>query len=495
MTLAPESLEQSATAPSDLTVHYDPLSYAAYDHPYEVYRQLRDRAPVYYNERRDLFVISRHADVQACLRNHEQMVNALGNDIDGTHDSYGKGILVAQDPPRHTALRGAVRRSFGAREILAMEDGIRQHARQLLAGLRERGSGDFTSDFALPLVFGTTMRLMGIPTSESPYYEEHLWRAMVRTVGKYGIPEDVAKANRESEDHLADIIARRRKEIEAGADASGPDVISQILLNVDKGQVEQDEVVGLAHLVLSASTDAPAALLSNCIAILDKFPALQGYLAMNPSVITGFVEETLRYESPAQNLSRQTTAEITIAGVTIPRDSRVMLLMALANRDERVFDDPDTFDITREFTAENKVLAFGEGIHSCMGAPIARLTAQIAMEELLDGTEVRIVGMPERWVKQMVRGFAKLPVELEPARARPDPTHAQQPAPHVEAVQHRSTRLTLDARELETDVRVKAKELVADGVVALTLRHPEGHTFPPWEPGSHVDLILSLIHI
>ena len=178
-----------------------------------------------------------------------------------------------------------------------------------------------------------------------------------------------------------------------------------------------------------------------------------------------FVEETLRYDGPAKNLCRQTTAELTIAGVTIPTDSRVMVLMGSANRDERVYPEPDTFDLFRAFTGENKILTFGEGIHSCMGAPLARLTAQVAIEELvaaLDGTEVRIVGTPERWAKQMVRGFARQPVQFVPVEQDLPVRAALVPAAHVEAVQHRSTRLTLATREFETAVRVVAKDDVAE---------------------------------
>jgi len=138
-------LPNQVAEPGELGVYYDPLSYAAYDHPYEVYRQLRDRAPVFYNARRDLWVVSRYADVRACLKNHGQMVNALGNDMDGTHDSYGTGNLVAQDQPRHTVLRTVVRPSFAAREILALEDHIRGRARELLAGLAAPGGGDFAA--------------------------------------------------------------------------------------------------------------------------------------------------------------------------------------------------------------------------------------------------------------------------------------------------------------------------------------------------------------
>jgi cytochrome P450/ferredoxin-NADP reductase len=495
MTFAPESLKpgpNGTAGPSgDLTVYYDPLSFSAYDHPYDLYRQLRDRAPVYYNERRDLYVVSRYRDVSACLKNPEQLVNALGNDIDGTHDSYGAGMLVCYDPPRHGVLRDAIRRSFGAREILALEDGIREESRELLAQMRAKNGGDFIQDFALPLVFSVALRLAGVPASDAPYFIAHLWRAMARTVGRFGIPEDAAAANRESEEHLAGIVERRRAELDAGINASAPDAITQILLGVDRGRVATAEVVGLAHLVLSAATDAPAALLSDCIAVLDKFPGLQRHLAEQPGKIGNFVEEVLRYDSPAQNLSRQTTSEVTVAGVTIPENSRVMLLMASANRDERVFTDPDTFDVDRAFTPENKILTFGEGIHSCMGAPVARLTARVMLESILDGSELRVVGMPERWVKQMVRGFARLPIEfVTSAPSKPERTQAWAAQPHVEAVQHRSTKLTLATRQLENDVRVEAKQVVADGVVALTLRDIDGHPLPRWDPGAHVDLIL-----
>jgi cytochrome P450/ferredoxin-NADP reductase len=497
MTIAEQSADPLTTGaelpPSDLTVYYDPLSFAAFDHPYEIYRLLRDRAPVYYNPVRDLYVVSRYEDVKACLRNHEQMVNGLGNDMDGTHDSYGEGNLVAQDMPRHAVLRAAVRPAFAGREILAMEEYIRTLTRELLTGMQENGGGDFATEFALPLVFRVALRLVGAPTEEAPFWQEHLLRSMVRTVGQYGIPEDASTSNGEAEEHIAGIVAKRVQEIESGAEPNTPDVISQILLSVKKGQVHESEQVGLAHLVLSAATDAPAALLTNAITILDKFPALQGYLRAKPTMVKAFVEETLRYDGPAKNLCRQTTAEITIAGVTIPADSRVMVLMGSASRDERVYENPDTFDIFRTINADNKILTFGEGIHSCMGAPLARLVAEIAITEILSATDVRVVGTTERWVKQMVRGFSKLPVKLvapEQVQSTRTKTLAATPQPQLETAQHSRTRLTLATREFEADVRVERKHLEADGVLSLTLREVDGLALPPWEPGAHVDLIV-----
>ena len=153
---------------------YDPLSYAAYDHPYEVYRQLRDHAPVSYNARRDLWVVSRYEDVSACLKNHTQLVNAFGNDMDGTHDSYGTGNLITQDQPRHTVLRAVVRPAFAAREILGMENHIREVARELSAGLRARGGGDFAVEFALPLVFASSLKLMWIDKADAQFWQDHL---------------------------------------------------------------------------------------------------------------------------------------------------------------------------------------------------------------------------------------------------------------------------------------------------------------------------------
>ena len=139
MALSAEShvLPTSVERPDDLIVFYDPLSYTAYDHPYELYRELRDRAPVYYNPRRDLWVVSRYEDVKAGLRNHEQLVNTLGDDVDDTHDTYGPGQLIALDPPHHTRLRDVLGPAFAASQILAMEQQIRQVSRELLAQMRE----------------------------------------------------------------------------------------------------------------------------------------------------------------------------------------------------------------------------------------------------------------------------------------------------------------------------------------------------------------------
>lgn len=490
-TLEPKRAAQALNAPG---IFFDPLSYSAFDHPYEMYRLLRDHAPVYYNERRDLWVLSRYEDVQAALRDHGRMVNALGNDMDGTHDSYGPGNLIALDPPYHGVLRDLVQPSFTPKAVKDMEAQMRAYSRELLSRFRAAGGGDFVSDVALPLVFDSSMRLLGAPVEDTKFWQDHLLRSMARTIGQFGIPVDAATSNHEAEEHLAEVVRHRRDEIASGIHTDGADVITQILTAARKGiTLDQAEEVGLAHLVLSASTDAPEALLTNCLAVLDKFPGLQGYLKDNPAAIRNFVEETLRYDGPAKNLCRQTTCDVTIRGITIPKDSRVMVLMGSASRDDRVYDNPDIFDVERRFTSKNKILTFGEGIHNCMGAPIARLIAQVLLEELvagLDGDEYRIVGTPERWAKQMVRGFASLPMKIVPTGRDTRKLKPHASAAHVQTLSVGSTRLTVQTKEFEAPVRVAAKTVEADGVVSLLLAEADGDLLPTWSPGAHVDLIL-----
>jgi ferredoxin-NADP reductase len=359
--------------------------------------------------------------------------------------------------------------------------------------MHRKGGGDFAADFALPLVFDVSLQLLGIPGSEAGYFQDHLMRSMARTVGQSRLPDDAAASNREVEEHLGEILSSRRKENGARVDADAPHVISQVLLAGQRGVLDEAEQAGLVHLLLSAATDVSAALLTNCMAVLDKFPDLQAYLNRNPSMASAFVEETLRYDSPAQNTARQTVAEITIRDVTIPADSRVLALLASANRDERVYPDPDTFDMFRTYTAGNKMLAFSEGIHSCVGAPLARLMATVAVQELvagLDAIQACVVGIPERWAKQMVRGFATLPVKFVSSRPEPPIRRRHITGVHLETVKRKTTTVTLVASEFEADVRIEAKDVAADGVVTLTLREVNGHPLPRWDPGAHADLIL-----
>ncbi len=405
-TARPESAPQS-----DPGVFYDPLSYSAYDNPYDLYKILRHKAPVYYNERRDLWVISRYEDVAAGLANHELLSNSLGNDMDGTHASYGPGNLIMTDDPRHASLRSAVRRVFVGRALLEKEDGLRLLTEKLLDQVHESGGGDFTEAVAIPLAIAASSKLIGVPQADGPVLHEHLLRSMARVVGEYCIPEDAARSNVEAEEHLAEVFAQRQASIAAGDKVPASEATTMIIQGVKAGKVEDSEQVGLAHLLLSAGIDAPAALMTNLAVMLDRFPEMRQHLRENPEKVPAFVEETLRFASPAQNLCRQTLGEVVIGGVRIPADSRVMFLLGSANRDEQVFENADIFEIDRIKDAEHPILTFGNGIHECMGSPFVKMIGKLLVQAMVERPQLRVVGIPERWAKQMVWGFASLPVK------------------------------------------------------------------------------------
>ena len=272
-------------------------------------------------------------------------------------------------------------------------------------------------------------------------------------------------------------------------------MISQILLAGAEGVLDEAEQGGLAHLVLSASTDAPAALLTNCIAVLDKFsrPA-EPTCATNPAMVKNFVEETLRYDGPAKNLCRQTTAEVTVAGVTIPADSRVMVLMGSANHDERVFPRPRRSTCSAPSPPTTRSSPSGRASTPAWARRIARLTGpgcgggarRRPSTAPRSASSARPNAGPSRWCA----ASPSCPSRSFPSEQVAVVRKAQASTAHLESVQHRSTRLTLATREFETDVRVGGKDDAAEGVVALTLHEIDGQPLPRWEPGAHVDLIL-----
>src|SRR3712207_1981815 len=186
----------------------------------------------------------------------------------------------------------------------------------------------------------------------------------------------------------------------------------------------------------------------------------------------------MRLITPLQLTARTTSREVTLHGVTTPAGGRVVLVMGAANRDERQFPDPDRFDVTRP---RGRHLGFGEGVHGCLGAPLARLEARIALEEALPVLgDYELAGRPGFYPSSPnMYVWKHLPVTLD-----------RGPRSHVEAVHHRTTTVTLAATELQTPARAVAKDEAADGVVTLTLRQADGAPLPPWEAGAHVDLIV-----
>ena len=224
--------------------------------------------------------------------------------------------------------------------------------------------------------------------------------------------------------------------------------------------------------------ESTAGLIGTLFKLLAENPDQRAILRENPALIPDAVEEAIRLATPLQLVGRTTARDVTLHGVTIPAGGRVVLVYGAANRDERRFTDPDRFDVTR---GSPRHLGFGEGMHGCLGAPLARLEAKVALEEALPLLgDYTIAAPPVRYrTTPNMYVWEHLNLAFPVTRG---------PQPHVETVA--PPRPTTVSPRAETDVRVEAKDEVADGVVALTLRTIAAARCPPWTPGAHVDLIL-----
>jgi ferredoxin-NADP reductase len=233
-------------------------------------------------------------------------------------------------------------------------------------------------------------------------------------------------------------------------------------------------------ILFLGGVESTAGLTGTLFELLAENPGQRALLQADPSLIPAAVEEAMRLITPLQLTARTTSREVTLHGVTMPAGSRVVLIPGAANRDERQFPDPDRFDVTRP---RGRHLGFGEGVHGCLGAPLARLEARIALEEALPVLgDYELAGPPTFYPSSPnMYVWRNLPITFGGGNGR---------RPHVEAVHHRTTTVTLATAELETEARVVTKREVADGVVALTLRGADDRPLPAWEAGAHVDLVL-----
>jgi cytochrome P450 len=385
-----------------LEITYDPLEF--YDDPYPLYRRLRDSAPVYHSEKWRLWVLSRYADVQAAARDWHTFTSARGVDLDSDGDfSHGPGDLLSMDPPRHDELRKVLHRSFSANAAKQLETMIASEVEQLLDPLIARGHGDFAREFARSLPFSVICGLWGLPRDDHQLVEGWFERMLVREPGQMSVPEDVWIAREEMRAYLVNAVRERRLRPQ-------DDLLSTIAAAVSDGRMTEDEVVGMTRILLIAGIHTTEVLIANSLLLLAEMPAARRALAEDPQRIPIAIEELLRYEPPVQWLARATTKAVELHGCVIPAGERVVLQWGAANRDERRFDTPDRIDLSRK---PNTHMAFGSGIHFCLGAHLARLEGRIALQAFFTRIpEYRIAGPIERLHTHQERGISRLPLEI-----------------------------------------------------------------------------------
>jgi cytochrome P450 len=391
-------------SPSTLGDAWNPL--VALDDPYPIYRRLRDEAPLYHDERNDLWVLSRFDDVQAAARDWETFSTSeggMGNDVDDTWQLFlPAGDLAGVDPPVHTRLRGALRMAFSPSALRArFEPIVRRKVVELIDAFADEGHADFARDLARPLPGTTMFSWFGFPEADHPRLLEWFGAMLERDPGERALPARAISGRDQLRAYMQDAAAERRV-------APREDLMSFLVAAERDGEISADELLGSSMLLFVAGITTTSGLISNSLLHLDRSPDQRDLLRTEASVMPSAIEELLRFDAPIQMLARTATRPVELHDAVIPAGARVGLIWASANRDERHWHDPDRLDLTR---APQRHLAFGDGIHHCLGAPLARLEARIAFEELFRRIPAYAVSGPIVRIKTPTdRALESLPV-------------------------------------------------------------------------------------
>ncbi len=384
-------------------VRYDPLR--PLDDPFPLYTILRDQHPVYHNAERGIWALSRFADVQQASRDWQTFSSAQGVDLDDTASAlFLPGSMVDADPPLHDRLRAILQPHVRPTEIKAvLGPRVRHTTVTLLDALEGRRTADLAQELAFPLPAAITCGWLGFPTADHPQLMAWFDQMVRRTPGATTIPAAAHAARTALAAYLEHAMAQRRG-------AGREDLLSAIVRAEQEGRLTRAEAIGQCIHLFFAGINTTVGLLGSAIHLLGRDLELRRRLAAEPQHIPAAVEEVLRVEAPIQWLVRHTTRPVVLHDQMIPADARVLLLWGAANRDERVWPHPDEVDLAR---APQRHLAFGEGLHHCLGAPLARLEAQIALEELLARFPTyEVTGPVERLFTPGERILEHVPINL-----------------------------------------------------------------------------------
>ncbi len=386
------------------TLEYSPFSAEVKTNPYPFYAWLREEQPVYYNERHDFWAVSRYKDVVTVARHPEWFTSSQGV---GPDKSYGLS-MITNDPPTHTRLRKLVHNAFTPSMIARYTSRIQDIVDELLDTIIDKGSFDLIADFAIPLPVTVIAEMLGVEPERMAEFKRWSDDVIHFTAGAEDRDREVLRGSwNEFRAYFLDIMAKRRQEPQ-------DDAISILVQAHEDDALSEMEILNFCQLLLVAGNETTTNLIANGAAALARFPEQWQQLRENPDRVQSAVEEVLRFDSPIQLVYRTTTCDVEVGGTIIPADSKVALLWASANHDRAEFEAPEQFDIIR---TPNRHVAFGSGIHYCLGSSLARLEARTALATMARRIpRVRMVSEADntRVDNPLLRGLTRCPMICEP---------------------------------------------------------------------------------
>jgi cytochrome P450 len=385
--------------------------------PYAVYKQVRDRGPMRLPDA-NLTVFSAYRDCDEVLRHPSSSVDRLKSTVaqrmiaDGaTARPMGPPGFLFLDPPDHTRLRKLVSKAFVPKVVNELQPEIAELVDGLLDGVAERGRFDVISDLAYPLPVAVICRLLGVPLEDEPAFgraSAMLAQALDPFFAITGEPADGMqeriRAGQWLREYLHDLIRRRRSH-------PGDDLMSRLIAVEESGdQLAEDEIVSTCSLLLIAGHETTVNLIANAILAMLRHPAQWTALGADAERAPAVIEETLRYDPPVQLVARIAADDMTIGETRVVRGDSVMLLLAAAHHDAEEFERPETFNPDRNGLRH---LAFGRGLHYCLGAPLARLEAAVALSAVTARfPAARLDGEPAYKPNVTLRGMSSLAVAV-----------------------------------------------------------------------------------
>jgi cytochrome P450 len=379
--------------------------------PFPTYAKMRRSDPVYFDPRRKNYNIFRFEDVQRVLSEYSTFSSQFtGEQGDATAEPFSAS-MISTDPPKHRKLRALVSQVFTPRAVEALSPRIQAIVDEYLDAVNGSGQMDVIEHLGYPLPVIVIAEMLGVPVEDRAKFKS--WSDIVVSLADLGGEIDYEAFNNAA---VMEMSAYFFNMIEQRQVNPGDDLISGLLqAEVDNERLSMIELLGFCALILVAGNETTTNLIGNAVLTFAEHPGVWERLRQQPELLPSAIEEVLRYRSPVQSMFRVTKEEATLAGATIPANQPLVAWIGSANHDEDQFPEPDKFDIERK---PNKHLAFGHGIHYCLGAPLARLEASIALRSMLErfssielAPDVRL----ERIPSILIYGLRCLPITFTKA--------------------------------------------------------------------------------